>query len=240
MKSTVSPDGKWIAFIADARLRSDSAVTARARLDRQASRRIASATSCRATTARSSSSRSPHASRAAPSARRARSSTPATRSNLEWSPDSKRIAFVGAPAQFKNRRLLVVDAAGGKPQDILGTWQYEPGNITWLNDGQIMMATSTGGSNGVYKIDPNTKKITTVLGGRRQVNGPLLDRAQQHIVFVETDLTHPTELYVANADGTNERKLTSFNDKLNSEIAWSDAERSSRKVASAAWRSRRG
>ena len=49
-------------------------------------------------------------------------------------------AFVGAPAQFKNRRLLVVDAAGGKPQDILGTWQYEPGNITWLNDGQIMMA----------------------------------------------------------------------------------------------------
>ena len=49
------------------------------------------------------------------------------------------------------------------------------------------------------------------------MNGPLLDRAQQHIVFVETDLTHPTELYIANTDGTNERKLTSFNDKLNSE-----------------------
>jgi dipeptidyl aminopeptidase/acylaminoacyl peptidase len=42
---------------------------------------------------------------------------------------------------------------------------------------------------------------------------------------VATDLTHPTELFVANADGSGERKLTSFNDKLNSEIAWSDAER---------------
>ncbi len=46
---------------------------------------------------------------------------------------------------------------------------------------------------------------------------------------MSTDLTHPTELYVANADGTNEHKLTSFNDKLNTEVAWSDAERFSYK-----------
>jgi dipeptidyl aminopeptidase/acylaminoacyl peptidase len=223
-EATVSPDGKWIAFVADAKLRSDSAVTAerdsiaklppdrkRDELPRNDSEIfIISVADCEQ-----------NAASCAPR----KLEYPGTESNLEWSPDSKRIAFVGAPAQFKNRRLFVVDAAGGKPQDILGTWQYEPGTITWLNDGQIMMATSTGGSNGIYKIDPNTKKITTVLGGRRHVNNPLLDRAQQHIVFVETDLTHPTELYIANADGTSERKLTSFNDKLNSEIAWSDAER---------------
>ena len=221
---TVSPDGKWIAFVADTRLRSDSAVTAerdsitklapdrkRDELPRNDSEIfVLPVAACEQGSAECTPRKLEYA---------------GDESNLEWSPDSKRIAFVGAPAQFKNRRLLVVDAAGGKPQDILGTWQYEPGNITWMNDGQIMMATSTGGSNGIYKIDPNTKKITTVLGGRRHVNNPVLDRAQQHIVFVETDLTHPTELYVANADGTNERKLTSFNEKLNSEIAWSDAER---------------
>ena len=221
---TVSPDGKWIAFVADARLRSDSAVNAerdsitKLPPDRKRDEMprndteifVLPVAACEQGGAECTPRKLEYA---------------GNESNLEWSPDSKRIAFVGAPAQFKNRRLFVVDAAGGKPQDILGTWQYEPGNITWLNDGQIMMATSTGGSNGVYKIDPNTRKITTVLGGRRQVNNPLLDRAQQHIVFVETDLTHPTELYIANADGTNERKLTSFNDKLNSEIAWSDAER---------------
>jgi dipeptidyl aminopeptidase/acylaminoacyl peptidase len=87
------------------------------------------------------------------------------------------------------------------------------------------MATSTGGSTGIYDIDPATKKITTILGGRRQVTNPLLDRAQQHIVYVSTDLTHPTELYIANADGTGERKLTTFNDKVNAEVAWADAER---------------
>jgi dipeptidyl aminopeptidase/acylaminoacyl peptidase len=56
------------------------------------------------------------------------------------------------------------------------------------------------------------------------VNTPIYDAAQQHIIFVGTDQSHPTELFIANADGTGERKLTTFNDKLNAEVAWSDAE----------------
>jgi dipeptidyl aminopeptidase/acylaminoacyl peptidase len=223
-EATVSPDGKWIAFIADARLRSDSAVTAeRDSIDKLPPDRkraeqprndseifILPVAACEQGTAECTPRKLEYA---------------GNESNLEWSPDSRRIAFVGTPAQFKNRRLFVVEAAGGKPQDILGTWQYEPGNITWLANGQIMMATSTGGSNGVYTIDPSTRKITTVLGGRRMVNSPVLDHDQRNIVFVGTDLTHPTELFIANADGSGERKLTAFNDKLNSEIEWANAER---------------
>src|SRR6185312_13274522 len=105
-------------------------------------------------------------------------------------PDSKRIAFVGQPARFKNQRLFIVDADGGKPQDILGAWQYEPGQIEWLKNGQIAMITSTGGSRGVYSIDPATKKITPILTGRRVVSAATFDADQKHIVFVSTDLTH--------------------------------------------------
>src|SRR6185369_2850862 len=142
-----------------------------------------------------------------------------------WSPDSKQIALVGQPSRFKNQRLFVASIDGGKPQDILGAWQYEPGQIQWLKNGQIAMTTSNGGSRGVFAIDPSTRKITTILGGRRVVNTPIYNAAQTQIVYVSTDLTHPTELYVANADGSGERKLTSFNDKVNAEVAWSDAER---------------
>lgn len=222
--AVVSPDGKWIAFTADARLRSDSVVTAErdsiAKLPPDRKRDelprndteifILPVSACEQGTAECTPRKLEY---------------PGNESNLQWSPDSRRIAFVGQPARFRNQRLFVVDAAGGKPQDILGAWQYEPGVITWLNDGRIMMATSTGGSSGVYVIDPATKVITPVLSGRRQVTSPLLDRDQKHIVFIATDLTHPTELFVANADGSGERKLTSFNDKVNAEVAWSDAER---------------
>jgi dipeptidyl aminopeptidase/acylaminoacyl peptidase len=219
----VSPDGKWIAFLADARLRSDSVVNAErdsiAKLPPDRKRDelprndteifIIPLAACEAK---------------APACTPRKIEYAGNETQVAWSPDSKQIAFVGQLGRFKNQRLFVVDAAGGKPQDLLGAWPYEPGQIEWLRNGQISMATSTGGSHGVYTIDPSSKKITTVLGGRRLVNTPIYDASQQHIIFVATDQSHPTELYIANADGTGERKLTSFNDKVNSEIAWSDAE----------------
>ena len=220
----VSPDGKWIAFVADARLRSDSVVNAeRDSINKLAPDRkrdelprndteifVLPVAACEAQSA---------------DCKPRKIESSGNEAQPTWSPDSKRIAFVGQPSRFRNQRLFVVNADGGKPQDILGTWQYEPGQIRWLDKGQIAMITTTGGSSGVYTLDPETKKVTTVLGGRRQINSATFDRSQQHIVYVATDLTHPTELYIANADGTGERKLTSFNDKVNAEIAWSDAER---------------
>ena len=220
----VSPDGKWIAFTADAALRSDSAVTAerdsiaklppdrkRDELPRNASEIfILPVAACEAGSAECTPRKISYA---------------GNETNLQWSPDSKRIAFVGQPARFKNQRLFVVDADGGKPQDILGAWQYEPGQIRWLRNGRIAMITSTGGSSGVYSIDPATKQITPILSGRRVIRDVTFDADEKHIVFVATDLTHPTELFIANADGTGEHKLTTFNDKLNSEVDWADAER---------------
>jgi len=229
--AVVSPDGKWIAFIADARLRSDSVVTAerdsigKLPPDRKRDEQprndseifILPVAACEAQ---------------APDCKPRMLEYPGNESQIVWSPDSKRIAFVGQLGRFKNQHLLVVSAAGGKPQDVLGSWEYEPGQIRWLASGQIAMLTSTGGSTGIYKVDPDTKKITTVLGGRRQVSAAVFDKSEQHVVYVSTDLTHPTELYVATIGGACpsgqsgcERKLTSFNDKVNAEVAWADADR---------------
>jgi dipeptidyl aminopeptidase/acylaminoacyl peptidase len=219
----VSPDGKWIAFTADANLRPDSLVTAQndsiSKLppDRKRDEQLRNDTeifllpvaACEAKTAECTPKKIEFA---------------GNETQLQWSPDSKEIAFVGQAGRFKNQRLYVVPAAGGKPQDVLGAWPYEPGTIQWLKNGAISMATTTGGSRGLYTVDPNTKKISTILGGRRVVNNPTYDATQSHIVFIATDMTHPTELFIANADGTGERKLTSFNDKVNSEVAWADAE----------------
>ena len=221
---TVSPDGKWIAFIGDPTLRSDSVVTAerdsiaklptdrkRDEMERNESDiYLLPVAACETQTA---------------DCKPRKIEAFGTESDVTWSPDSKQIAFVGRPGRFKNARLYVVDVNGGTPQDVLGTWKYEPGNVEWLKNGSIAMITTTGGSSGVYALDPATKKITPLLSGRRDIRNATFDATQSHIVFVGTDLTHPTELYVANADGSNERKLTSFNDKVNAEVAWSDAER---------------
>ncbi|HEY7394981.1 MAG TPA: prolyl oligopeptidase family serine peptidase, partial [Gemmatimonadaceae bacterium] len=221
--AVVSPDGDWIAFLADARLRSDSVINAErdsiAKLppDRKRDEQprndteifVLPVAACEANK---------------PTCTPRKIEYAGNESQIVWSPDSRRIAFVGQLGRFKNQRLFSVAIDDGMPQDLLGGWPYEPGQIQWLKNGRIAMITSTGGSRGVYTVDPISKQITTILGGRRVISNPTFDAAQSKIIFVATDLTHPTELFIANADGTNERKLTTFNDRVNAEVAWSDAE----------------
>ena len=221
---SVSPDGRWIVFSADPKLRPDSIVTherdSLAKLPPVAGKDppdrndadlfVLPIAACEAQSAECKPRHVEYF---------------GTEGNVVWSPDSKMMAFVGRPGRFKSSRLYVLAPDGGKPQDILGNWRYEPGNIDWWSDGKIRMMTSKGGNAGLYQIDLATKQVTPILSGRREITGFQYDKARTKITYLSTDLTHPNELFVANVDGSGEKKLTGFNDALNKEVAWSDAER---------------
>ena len=215
--ATVSPDGQWVAFVADASLRPDSVVEMErdslAQLPYDAARDeverndadiyvipVAGGTPRKVTTHMGA------------------------EGSLAWSPDSRRLAFIAAPGRTKSDRIYVVSVTGGTPENLLGDWKYEPQGIEWAANG-IVFTAATGGSTGVFRLDPATKRLTQLVSGRRRINGVSSDARGSRIAYVATDASHPTELYVANADGTGERRLTRFNDRLNAEIAWSDAER---------------
>ncbi len=216
--ATVSPDGRWIAFIADPAMRPDSVVEAErdslAKLPYNAKRdemprndadifvmSIDGGPARRLTSAMGS------------------------EGSLGWSPDGKWISYVSSPTRITSERVYVVAAAGGTPTNLLGDWQYEPGSVEWVPNGTLLMTASIGGRSAVFTLDPSTKRLNEILGGRRRINGTSMDAAGRSIAFVATSMTRPTELFIANADGTNERQLTSFNNALNERVAFSDAER---------------
>jgi len=215
---TVSPDGQWVAFVADASLRPDSVVE----MERDS---IAQLPYDKKRDDIDRNDVDVYVIPIGGGTPRKVATLMGAESDLVWSPDSKRIAFIGRPGRMKSARVYVVATGGGTPENVLGAYRYEPENIEWLPDGNLSMTTSIGGSSALFRIDPVTKKMTQVLSGRRRINGASFDAAGKRVAFVATDLTHPTELFVANADGSDEKRLTSFNDKVNAEIAWSDAER---------------
>jgi dipeptidyl aminopeptidase/acylaminoacyl peptidase len=216
--ATVSPDGQWIAFVADHALRPDSVVAmeldslARLPYDKK-----------RDDVDRNQSD--VYIIPIAGGTPRKVASFMGDENSVIWSPDSRRVAFIAAPGRMKSDRVWIVSVTGGTPENLLGTFKYEPASISFMSDGSIGMTAAIGGSTAVYKLDPTTKKLTQLVSGRRRINGVSTDARQTKMAFVATDLTRPTELFIANADGTGERKLTSFNDKLLSEVAFSDAER---------------
>ena len=214
----VSPDGQWIAFLADPDMRADSVVAAFvdsiAQLPYDAKRDEAPRNDADIFVVASTGGTP-----------RRLTSAAGSEGNLQWSPDGRMISFVSSPTRTTSRRLYVVPAAGGTPTNLLGNWQSEPQNYWWSPAGQVMVEAAVGGRSALFRLDPGTKQLTEVLGGRRRMSGFTTDEKGIRMAYVSTSITRPTELYVANTDGTGERKLTSFNDALNAEIEWPDAER---------------
>ncbi|MCE2941206.1 MAG: S9 family peptidase [Gemmatimonadota bacterium] len=217
--ATVSPDGQWIAFVADAALRPDSVVE----LERDSLARLPYD---RARDEAERNDADVYVMPATGGAPRKVATWMGSESDLAWSPDSRRIAFVGRPGRTKSARVYVVAAAGGTPINLIRAWSYEPSNIEWLPNGALQFSAEVGGRTGLFRADAAGRQPPReLLGGRRRMSGFSYDSAGARVAWVATSLTAPTELYVAGADGSGERKLTGFNDALNAEVAWADAER---------------
>ena len=216
--AVVSPDGQWVAFLADARLRPDSVVD----LERDSLGKLPY------DKVRDEAERNDADIFVMPvtgGAPRKVAEWMGAESDLEWSRDGKRLAFIGRPARAKSARIYVVDVAGGTPKNLLGAWQYEPESITWMANGTIRFAASIGGRAAVLDADLNGGTPKELVGGRRRASSVSMNDAGTVMAFVGTSMTKPTELFVADASGGNERQITHFNDALNAEVAWSDAER---------------
>ncbi len=215
---TVSPDGRWVAFTADADLRPDSVVD----LERDS---IAQLPYDRARDDADRNDVDIYVIPIAGGTPRRIASHFGNEGSLRWSPDSRRLAFIAAPGRTRSDRVWVVNLSGGTPENLLGDWQYEPQSFEWLADGGILMTAMTGGSSGVFRIDPSTRRLTQLMSGRRRMSGVSTNARGAQIVFVASSVTRPTELFVVNANGSGERKLTSFNQQLLDQVAFSDAER---------------
>ncbi len=217
-RAVVSPDGKWIAFAADARFRSDSAVLAEhdslARLPYDSAR-----------DERPRNDDDVYVISVAGGAPRKVAELAGDETALAWSPDGSRIAVIDAPARTKSARIYTLDVRTGAVVNVLGDWQYEPDGFFWLPSGEIVFSADVGGRSAIFRVPARGGAPVELVGGRRVVRGLTVDPARTRLTWISSSVDMPMELYVADIDGKNQRKLTAFNEKVSAEIAWSAAER---------------
>jgi dipeptidyl aminopeptidase/acylaminoacyl peptidase len=142
-----------------------------------------------------------------------------------WAPDGKRVAWVASTNRTEPVRIWMMPVAGGEPVNLLGNWTYEPRWFEWRPDGTILFQAAVGGRDAIFTLDPATKAIKEVVSGRRRLMGIDVDPQARVLAYLSTTVTQPTELFLANADGTGEHQVTRFNQPVNAEIAWPEAER---------------
>jgi dipeptidyl aminopeptidase/acylaminoacyl peptidase len=216
--AAVSPNGQWIAFVADAELRADEAVTVlRESIDKLGTdeERVAA----RRTQLGSEVYLMPVAG-GAPK----RITTAGHANAASWSQDSRWLTFSVNGGPFTTSHIHVADAAAGTTRNLTSDLRGDIGNTEWMPDNTMLLSMTLGGRNALFRVDPRTGARTEVVGGARRVFGYTYDDKRTKVAYVATTQEAPTELFVTDLATGTERRLSHFNEEINNTIAWSAAE----------------
>jgi dipeptidyl aminopeptidase/acylaminoacyl peptidase len=148
-----------------------------------------------------------------------------------WTPDGSQVVFTGKPrdrAIGAKYDLWVVPSGGGEPEcrtaglavGVGGGLEPDMPVLFFLQtvkmDAQGQHAyvpVQDGGTVHIYKVAlSGGEACTPLVTGDRAAE--LVDVAQGRLLYMVTDFNAPPDLYCANADGGDERRLTSVNEEF--------------------------
>jgi dipeptidyl aminopeptidase/acylaminoacyl peptidase len=144
-----------------------------------------------------------------------------------WSPDGKRIAFIGRTRDGDPPMLWLAAATGEGPSTLLYPAQeLFPSELSWAEQGKALYFNA--GNHGeihFFRLDLATRQVRPLTRGPRAVRRLSLHEPSGTIAYLGNDFTHPDELYLARQDGSAERRLTQVNDALLAGLALQPVER---------------
>ena len=157
-------------------------------------------------------------------------------SDASYSPDGRYLSFVRDPGTdviIREKRnhggpsdLYVRPAAGGKPVNLTANWELEPGPTRWSPDSRFIYFTADiRGETHLFRVSVPAATVEQVTKGPRRLGGVTFDKAVTRMAYTVNVIEAPPEVYVANIDGSAERRLTDAHKAISAEIAFSRAER---------------
>ena len=158
-------------------------------------------------------------------------------SDLGFSPDGKYLSYArtyGTDMVIEQklnhggpRDLFVRTLSGtGDPLNLTARWDLEPGDSRWSPDGRFLYFTAgIGGESHLFRVSVPGGHVEQLTRGPRRIGGLTYDKAMERIAYTVAVHEAPPDVYVANIDGTGERRLTDVHKATTTEIAFSRAER---------------
>jgi len=147
-------------------------------------------------------------------------------SSPTWSPDGKEIAFLGSLAEGDHPRAYIAPAAGGPSRLATPKMDHLAGNLRWEEGGKgLTYEANTRGEHHLFRIDLASREVAQVTKGARTLSQIDVNDKAGLVAYRAEDPTHPNDIYVADLQGTSERRLTRLNESFLAGVSLPDVER---------------
>ena len=164
-------------------------------------------------------------------------SNPGSETGADISPNGRQLAFVWSLARDVQPDIMVVDlnadgSFAGEPRMLTGEWDLIPGSPEWTRNGRALrFVAGVGADRHLFEVSTRDGEVRQITHGDRRVGSLTTTSDGRYLAYTSTDVQHPAEFFVARADGSNEVRITSFNDTWLAEVTLMPAERLSWHVA---------
>ncbi len=149
-----------------------------------------------------------------------------------FSPDGKSVAVLAMARpgfEADRQRITVYDLASKKPRVIADAWDRSADTAVWSRDGKTIYTSADNlGSSSLFAIDVASGTARTLVE-KGTNSSPAL--AGDRLVYLHDTLEAPAELFSAKLDGSDVKQITTFNKERLSKISIGDAEQFSFKGA---------
>ncbi|UCC25855.1 MAG: S9 family peptidase [Gemmatimonadales bacterium] len=157
-------------------------------------------------------------------------------SGVDFSPDGRWISYVrswgtdfiidrkldhGGP-----RDLYVRPADGGEPVNLTADFDLDAGSPRWSPDSRYLyFTTGIGGAVHLFRVSASGGPVEQVTRGERRILGLDTDGALRRMTYLVGEFDRPPEVWTADIDGGNERRLTNVHADFLAEVSPSRWER---------------
>jgi dipeptidyl aminopeptidase/acylaminoacyl peptidase len=139
-----------------------------------------------------------------------------------WSPDGKHIAYLATTSavstndsQADDTHLYIVPAVGGSAQCLTRSLDRRIENIQWHPlGGYIYFCAGNKGATSLYRVSLSTEEIETILTGNAQVQEYSLTADGDAIAYIQTDITHPAEIFLKKGSQPSGIQITDENKNI--------------------------
>lgn len=116
--------------------------------------------------------------------------------------------------------LVLIPSDGGEQVNLTAEWDYLPANAQWSPDGRYVYFTGgVGGTTHLFRVSPERRVVEQITKGERRLGEFEFDRTFSKMVYTVGLNDRPSEVFVADIDGSNERRISHVHDAFIKEVS---------------------